>query len=383
MTSAMRALAADPDRRRQALAGLLGSIQPEGAVGRARRSAARRAAPLRRAWRLDGPTLAPKPSRPAGSPRAGRAFRPAVTALWRRLWFSPAPARGLGVARAVFFGGLFLLSLHRDFREWGAVSSAFWRPMALFQRFRIPVLSFRALGVVQVVWRVSLALSALGLFTRASVALSFFSGAYLLGLPNNFGQIQHEDALVVLATLVLAFSRSGDAFSLDRVLRRKGRLPPSGEYRWPVLLICALLALVFLGAGVSKLRGSGFGWFTTDNLAYLFLQHQYPVSTAPPLAGWGVWLAKHRLLCRAFALSILVLECGYPLALFSRAARRVLVPSAILMLVSFRVLMGPDFSALIVCHAFWIPWKWLDSSELDSHRLEIRRAAARVSPASR
>ena len=284
-----------------------------------------------------------------------------MTAAWRKFWFSPAPAAGLGLARGVFFGGLFLLSLRHDFRGWGEVSGALWNPIAIFHRFGIPVLPVRALGILQNVWRVSLALSAVGLLTRASVFVSFATGIYLLGLPNNFGQIQHEDGLVVLATFVLVFSRSGDAFSLDRALRRKKPLPASGEYRWPVILICVLLAFVFFGAGVSKLRRSGFAWFASDNLAWVFLQHQYPVSTAPPLSGWGVGLAKHRLLCRALALSILAIECGYPLALFFRAARRVFVPATILMLVGFRVLMGPDFSALIVCHAFWIPWRWLDA----------------------
>jgi hypothetical protein len=225
------------------------------------------------------------------------------------------------------------------------------------------VLSVPALGVVQNVWRASLLLAALGLLTRMSLAVSFVSGIYLLGLPNNFGQLQHEDALVVLATLVLVFSRSGDAFSVDRLLSRREPPRSSGEYRWPVMLICALLTLVFFGAGVSKLRSGGFAWFASDNLAYVFLQHQYPMSTHAPLFGWGVWLARHRMLCRALALSIVILECGYPLALFSRTARRLLVPAAILVLVGFRVLMGPDFSALIVCHAFWIPWKWFVSAE--------------------
>ncbi len=269
------------------------------------------------------------------------------------------------MARAVFFGGLFALSLRRDFREWGTVSGAFWQPIALFHRLRIPVLSVAALGIVQNVWRASLLLSALGLFTRMSVSVSFVTGTYLFGLPNNFGQIEHEDALAVLVMLVLAFSRSGDAFSVDRLRKRDEPPRASGEYRWPVMLACALLTLVFFGAGVSKLRRGGFQWFATDNLAYVFLQHQYPVSPAAALFGWGVWLARHPLLCRALALSIVMIECGYPLALFSRTARRVFVPATILMLVGFRVLMGPDFSALIVCHAFWIPWKRFDSSSRD------------------
>ena len=85
------------------------------------------------------------------------------------------------------------------------------------------------------------------------------------------------------------------------------------------------------------------------------------MSSALPLTDWGVWLARHRLLCRAIAFSVVVLEFAYPLALFWAPARRLLIPSAILMLVGFRILMGPD-SALIVAHVFWIPWMWLSGS---------------------
>jgi hypothetical protein len=281
-----------------------------------------------------------------------------VKSKWLQFWFSPAPAERLGAARAVFFGGLFFLSFFRDFRGWAGVSNAFWMPTVLFHRLRLPILSSGEIGILQDVWRASLGLSAIGLLTRVSVPVSLVSATYLLGLPNNFGRIEHEDALVVLAMLVLAFSRCGDGVSVDRLLRRVKTPSASEEYRWPSVLICVLLACVFLGAGVSKLRKGGFAWFATDHLAFVLLEHQYPVSTAMPLTRWGVEIAHHRLLTRLLAFGVLTLECGYPLALFSVRARRVIVPSAILMIVGFRVLMGPDFSPLIFCHAFWIPWLW-------------------------
>jgi len=47
---------------------------------------------------------------------------------------------------------------------------------------------------------------------------------------------------------VLALSRCGDAFSLDRLVRARRHAeapPPSGEYRWPARMILLVMSCVF------------------------------------------------------------------------------------------------------------------------------------------
>jgi hypothetical protein len=51
------------------------------------------------------------------------------------------------------------------------------------------------------------------------------------------------------------------------------------------------------------------------------------------------------------------IETLFPLSLFSRHARRILVPAGLLFLVGIRALMGPTFEQFMLCYVFWIPWR--------------------------
>ncbi len=281
---------------------------------------------------------------------------------WARFWFPAASARDLGISRALFFGGILALSFTWDFREWGDVSRAFWYPTAFFRWLHIPVFAPQILGILQVVWRFALGTAAAGFLTRLSSSVCFLLGFYLLGLAHNFGQIQHEDVLTVFILLILAASRCGDAFSVDAAIRRRAPPEPSGEYGWPVVLSRVMFTFLFFGAAVAKLRHSGIRWFTSDGLAHILVRHQYPVSSHFPWVSWGVELSRHRSVCHVLAFLTVAIELLSPLALFFRPARRVLVPSALAMLLMIRALMGPAFGQVLACSVFWVPWWRLSSA---------------------
>lgn len=285
-----------------------------------------------------------------------RAFRE----RWLRFWFEPVEPLNLGICRALLFGVLFFFYLPQDFSAWGTVSEVFWKPIPLFDVLQLPVLASSDLAIAQDVWKVSLALGCLGFLTRASTVCSFVLGLYLCGLPNNFGETHHFDALVVLVLGIMALSRCGDAFSLDRVLRGSepmGRGPrASGEYTWPVRAVWLIFALVFFGAGVSKLRHGGLEWIVSDNMAWMLIQAHYGYGVFDPVVSWGLYIAQHWWLYQPLAAATVVLELGYPLALVSRRARWVIVPAVFLMQAGIRVLMGPAFYQFMVCNLFWVPW---------------------------
>jgi hypothetical protein len=75
-----------------------------------------------------------------------------------------------------------------------------------------------------------------------------------------------------------------------------------------------------------------------------------------PWVSWGLDLAQYAWLTQLMAASAVALEVSYPLALFSRRARWIIVPSVFLMQVGIDVLMGPGFKTFLICNLFWIPW---------------------------
>jgi hypothetical protein len=234
-------------------------------------------------------------------------------------------------------------------------------PIDLFRLGHLPVFSENVLTYIQAGWKVALLLSCAGLFTRVSTMTALILGAYLLGLSHNFGKVQHDDAIVILAIGIMSLSRCGDAFSADALIGGARQCEPaqvsqSGEYTWPVRLIWVLLALAFFGAGISKLRHGGTDWVFTDSLAILLVRHNYHVANTDPLVSWGLNLAQYPLLYKSLAAATLVAEIAYPAALFSYRARWILVPLMFAIQVGIRIVMGPSFNQFLICNLFWVPW---------------------------
>ena len=294
--------------------------------------------------------------RPVARPRAT-----SWLARCERFWFKPTGPGNLGFARLVFFALMFWFHRGFDYTIWGTLPPSFQNAhIQLFDLLGIGMPTVKGVAVVQTVFKASLLLACVGLFTRLSCVAALVSGVYVLGIPNTFGKTGHGDGILILAMLVLAGSRCGDAWSIDAVRRSWRRGPPfappahSGEYTWPVRCLWLLSALVFFAAGYAKLKSTGFiGWAWSDNMANTLLQHKY--KSNPP-TDWGVWIAQHPLLCRLLAAGTIVVEVAFPLALFSRWARRTLVPGMFLAQLGIGLTMGVWFTQFMFIYLFWVPF---------------------------
>jgi len=281
-----------------------------------------------------------------------------LAARWLEFWFAPAPPTTLAVCRILFFGAIFAQYLRFDVRDVSDLPEALWMPTWLFAAFDLPLATAPSLHWLQSAWKVALLMSCVGLATRASTLASFVLGFYLLGLPHNFGKVNHDDAIIVLVLGVMALSRAGDALSLDATIARLRSRPrpvvaSSGEYTWPLRCVWLALALVYLAAGVGKLTSSGLEWIGSNQLALLLLRSQYEYQ---PATAWGPWLARWPWLCHALAAATILIELSYPLALTNRRVRLLVVPSAVVMQLAIRLLIGPRFYTLLTCNLFWVPW---------------------------
>jgi hypothetical protein len=281
---------------------------------------------------------------------------------WTHYWFAPRPPLRLGVARALFFGGVFVLFLRYDFASWGHLGPALWQPVWLIRALDLPRPSVTALEVCQVIWKISLVLASVGLLTRIATATALVLGLYLLGVNESWGKLGHASAHLVLIMAVLALSRCGDAFAVDAWLRRRrGFAAPtaSGEHTWPIRAAWLVLASMLFAAGVAKLRQSGASWLEPETMQAILLDRADALGAHPsPLQSVDRWLASQPWLCAVAATSTLCIELSYPLVLVSRRARQLLVPSTLALFVGIAACLVLAFGlTVILSHlAFFVPW---------------------------
>jgi hypothetical protein len=277
---------------------------------------------------------------------------------WNRFWFEPVAPANLGVCRLLFCGLLLIYFFPVHYDGWATIPRSFYDPVWPFEKFHIPILPDPWLALAAALWKASLFLACVGFCTRISTALSFVLGAYLIGVPYNFGKTDHMTALVVFTLGFLALAPSGDAWSADAFIRRRwsGVAPAtaSGEYRWPVRAVWLTMALVFLAAGMAKVIQGGRAWVFSEHMEITLVQRFYDPN--PPSIRLGLWIAQHAWAARTMAAVSLLGELAFPLALFSRRARRVLPAALLLMQLGIGLLMNVWFWPFMFCYLFWAPW---------------------------
>ena len=281
-----------------------------------------------------------------------------------RFCFAPRSPALLGFCRLLFFALMFWFFWPREYATWGDLPASMQNNRIFFFRLlRLPVAPHDTLAILEFLWKATLLTSAIGLFTRVSMITAALTGFYIVGVPNNFGKTGHGEGILILTTFILAFSRAGDAWSIDSLRRawisrdpdRARAVPRSGEYNWPIKMVWLLMSLIMLGAGVTKLRWSGLDWVLTDNLSTTILQHYYGGYSEPP-TDLGLWIAQHKTLCKVIAGMTILIELAFPLAMFSRLARAMLVPAMFLAQVGIYLMMGVNFTQFMFVYLFWIPW---------------------------
>ena len=287
-----------------------------------------------------------------------------LAAIWNTFWFAPAAPWPLGLCRAGFFASFYILFLARtDLRWYALFPPGFYQPCSFFTWLSLPVPSWDLMGWLVTAFEISVILAALGLMTRLATLTAFVLGLYVLGLQFNYGYLHWAHAIVPIVTGILALAPCGDALSLDALIRRTvaGKTANTGgQYRWPVQLVRLIFATVFLAAGLAKLRQAGLEWVLSDTLRNYFLENQY-VFRSEGAAAWSHlladWLIARPGVCRVLAVVVLAVELSAPAALFSRHARRWLIPLLFLFQVGNALLLYQDFFfAYLGLYLFWVSW---------------------------
>jgi hypothetical protein len=85
------------------------------------------------------------------------------------------------------------------------------------------------------------------------------------------------------------------------------------------------LAMLYFFSAYSKMIHAGVGWASSTHMQSWvlgFYQREHPVFTS-----FAPWVADHPAICGAMGVLALVMEVSFPLTLFSRRARWILLPA--------------------------------------------------------
>ena len=285
-------------------------------------------------------------------------FRPPADWL-ARFYFQPTGPAGLAICRAWLYGFLAFDCWRVDYSRWAEFSQEFWHPIWLFAWLDRPAFTAELLHTAQLAYIFALAACSAGLWFRVSSGAAFVLALSLYGLQNCFGKVDHSQTLSVFALGIFALSHAGRVWSLDAwIARRRGRPAPelSSEYQWPIRLLQALMATVFLAAGIAKLRWSGLGWIISDNLRNILLTPYYTSEELPSLA---YWIAQYPLMCKVMAGLTVLVELTAPLAVFSRRYRWFVIPSLLAMQLGIYFAMNISFWPYLALYVVWIEWNEL------------------------
>lgn len=273
--------------------------------------------------------------------------------------FVPTSAAALGSIRAALFGFVLLDVLRTGFVDLGRLPITAVRPTGVLQvfswRFYEIVLTPRGMLALKIALVVSLAAATAGYLTSASSKSAALLFLFYQGLVRSFGHFNHDEMPVVYMLIALAFTPCGDAWSIDSLLHRtRTRLGPV-VYGFPILLLRGLLAWSYFTSAVIKLRVAGLGYFSADNLPTLAILHSLDNlhDTQHRLA---FWLPNAVEFTAAITLVIVLWELAFPLAIFSKLARRIILPFGIIFHISTIYFMNISFPYHLAGYAVFVDW---------------------------
>jgi hypothetical protein len=282
--------------------------------------------------------------------------------LWDRVFFLPAPALNLAVARVLFSVHALWILLSRDLPATSSLPPEFWTFVTQAERMRFLIFPDHAqleYGL-QFVAVLTLTGAAIGIMPRLCCFLSALILYHLAPLETIYwtaSPYQRGFTINVLALFTLSLAPCADA------LRIGGSSPaePSPAYCWPLRLIQFYLAHTYFFSGYSKLYRVGVSWMDPENLRswfLLFSQLDQVMREGALFNTVGPWIADHWLLCLIAGVYGVVVNLLFVSTLFSRRARWFFVPDAVF----FHILV------FLTLNIFWlnmpqllvfVNWQWL------------------------
>lgn len=314
---------------------------------------------------------------------------PAISALRSSRiskWVPPATPEALGAIRA-WIALILLASV-----VWEDIASSAWLPRSMLIndlwviRFlsALPIgfdrmlVSESALHVFEAGTMLFIVMAMIGLFTRWTVPAAAICYLIFSAILRSYAWSYHTGVIPLYAMLILSFTPCGDAWSVDRWLRRrKGKeVPPARvaqvQYGIGRYLVWMVIAIPYTMAGLSKVRRSGLLWWQSD-----FMEERIITTVLEPMHfTYDIafrLLGGPRWLWGAMGLAAIVAEVAMVLVLVSPLIRKVLPAVTAAMHVAILFMQNILFPDLIAIQAVFYDWKVLSPRRLQGLQLNDAR----------
>jgi len=175
------------------------------------------------------------------------------------------------------------------------------------------------------------------------------------GLVRSFGHYNHDEMVAVYYLAILAFTPCGDAFSFDHWLRLKKPNQPLFAYGFPVFLMQLLMAWVYFSSALVKLRVAGLKYLSADNFPVLAIFHSLD-NLHDTNFRLAFWLPQIRSVLPFFVGLVLVWELLFPLAVFWRRSRWLMLGLGIVFHIATLLLMNIFFPYQLAMYLVFVDW---------------------------
>ena len=254
---------------------------------------------------------------------------PSLPKAWERFWFAPGNAVNVAVARVLVSATALWMLLSRDLPALFGVPREFWAAVPrLFQWHYLLFPGHESLERL-LLWTAVAALiaSGAGIWPRIS---GLIAGVLVWHFAPLEGFLWSAGAFTwSIPILGLFFLAAAPATHIISSSRNAGPDAEPWQFGWPLQLIKVQLCFLYLFSAYSKLWESGLSWAAPAHMQAWLLgmyQRESPVFTYLPPR-----VAAHPLACGAMGVAALLFELSFPLVLFSRKARMILIPAAFAM----------------------------------------------------
>lgn len=234
--------------------------------------------------------------------------------------------------------------------------------LGAWARWPLHTLSPDAIGVLGVAMKYAAITAAIGLFSRTSAGVVCFVFLVAWSRLQWYGKVDHLHHLLWFA-LLLALSPSGDALSVDGLIRRVRRGSRGGtasfekarRYGAPLAISMVLMGVIYLFPGLWKICRSGLDWALSDSPRQM-MQLEWKF--------YGDWLPvfrfdQHPLLYKTAAMGTMLFELSFLFLLLGRRARYVAAVLGVGFHLMTYYVLNIGFESLRDCYVIFLNWRGL------------------------